>query len=238
MQTNLHAWKEGVKQGMPIFFGYFAVAFTFGIIAKQTGINPFEAFIMSATNFTSAGQFAGLSLIASGALFLEIAITQLIINSRYFLMSFALSQKIATTTSIFHRLIMAHGITDEIFGLVIARSDKLNPYFMYGAMTVAIPGWAFGTLLGIISGNLLPPRLISALSIALYAMLLAVIIPPAKKSKIITAMIIISMLSSFVFSKLPLLSALSSGVKIIVLTLIIAGVVALLFPLKEEEEAA
>lgn len=237
MKTNMMEWKDGVKNGMPIFFGYFAVAFTFGILAKQVGVNPFEAFFMSATNLTSAGQFAGLSLIASAALFMEIAMTQLIINSRYFLMSFSLSQKIDHDTSTFHRLVMAHGITDEIFGISIARKGKLSPYFVYGAMTVAIPGWAFGTVLGVISGNILPPRLISALSIALYGMLIAVIIPPAKGSKIIAALIVVSMSVSLVFSLIPLFSVISSGVKIILLTIVIAGAAAFLFPLKEENES-
>lgn len=237
MKTNMMEWKDGVKNGVPIFFGYFAVAFTFGILAKQVGVNPFEAFFMSATNLTSAGQFAGLSLIASAALFMEIAMTQLIINSRYFLMSFSLSQKIDHDTSTFHRLVMAHGITDEIFGISIARKGKLSPYFVYGAMTVAIPGWAFGTVLGVISGNILPPRLISALSIALYGMLIAVIIPPAKGSKIIAALIVVSMSVSLVFSLIPLFSVISSGVKIILLTIVIAGAAAFLFPLKEENES-
>lgn len=237
MKTNLLEWKDGVKNGMPIFFGYFAVAFTFGILAKQVGITPFEAVFMSATNLTSAGQFAGLSLIAGTALFMEIAMTQLIINSRYFLMSFSLSQKIDPNTSTIHRLVMAHGITDEIYGISIARSGKLSPFFMYGAMTVAIPGWTIGTFIGIISGNILPPRLISALSIALYGMLIAVIIPPAKGNKVISSLIIVSMVVSLLFSLIPIVATISSGVKIIVLTIIIAGAAAFLFPIKEESHS-
>lgn len=233
MSTRVSEWKNGFKNGIPIFMGYFAVSFTFGILAKQAGLNPFEAVFMSATNLTSAGQFAGLTLIASVATVAEIAATQLIINSRYFLMSFALSQKIEPTTPLVHRLLMAHGITDEVFGVSVARAGRISPYFFYGIMSAAIPGWALGTLFGVISGDILPPRLISALSIALYGMLLAVIIPPAKRDKIVTGLIIVSMSLSLIFAVLPVFSGISSGVKIIILTILIAGVAAFLFPIKE-----
>lgn len=233
MKTNITEWKDGFQNGIPIALGYFAVSFTFGILAKQFGLNPFEAVFMSATNVTSAGQFAGLTLIAAVATVAEVAVTQLIINSRYFLMSFALSQKIDPDTPVFHRFMMAHGITDEIFGVSVARPGRLNPYYVYGVMSAAIPGWALGTLFGVISGNVLPPRLTSALSIALFGMLLAVIIPPAKGNKVISGLIIVSMVVSLAFAKFPVLMDISSGVKIIVLTVIIAGIAAFLFPVKE-----
>lgn len=234
MKTNVKSWQRGIKDGIPISLGYLAVSFTFGIIAKQTGLNPFESVLMSATNFTSAGQFAGLTLIAGSALFLEMALTQLIINSRYILMSFALSQKINRNTPLFHRMLMAFGLTDEIFGVSMSVNGLLNPYYTYGLMSVALPGWALGTLLGVVSGSILPSRLTSALSIALYGMLVAVIIPPAKGSKILSGIILISMMASLLFTKLPLLNMISSGVKIILLTIIIAGIAAALFPIKEK----
>ena len=224
---------EWFERWDPIALGYMAVSFTFGIIAKQSGLNPFEAVFMSITNFTSAGQFAGLTLIAASATFLEIAFTQLIINSRYFLMSAALSQKIEQNTSLLHRLIMAAGISDEVFGLSMSVKERLNPYYTYGIISMAMPGWALGRL-GVISGNILPEKMISALSIALYGMLLAVIIPPAKGNKILTALIFISMVASLLFAILPFLNTISSGVKIILLTIIIAGIAAILFPVKEE----
>lgn len=234
MNGNYQEWRRGVKDGIPIALGYLAVSFTFGIIAKQAGLNPYEAVFMSATNLTSAGQFAGLTLIAAFATVVEIAATQLIINSRYILMSFALSQKIDPNTSIFHRMLMAYGITDEIFGASMTAKGKLNPFYIYGLVSVAMPGWALGTYLGIVSGDILPARIISALSIALYGMLLAVIIPPAKGNKLITSMILVSMAASLLFTKLPVLDSISSGVKIILLTVVIAGIAAALFPVKEE----
>lgn len=233
MNTNLTSWKHGFKNGVPIALGYFAVSFTFGILAKQAGLNPFEAVFMSVTNLTSAGQFAGLTLLAAAATVAEIAVTQLIINSRYFLMSFALSQKIDPDTPVLHRFLMAYGITDEVFGVAIAEKGRLSPYYLYGIVSAAVPGWALGTLFGVISGNVLPERLTSALSIALYGMLLAVIIPAAKGNKIIAGLIVISMIVSLIFSILPVLTDISSGVKIIILTIIIAGLAAILFPVKE-----
>jgi predicted branched-subunit amino acid permease len=234
MNTNWKTWLNGMKNGIPIALGYFAVSFTFGILAKQSGLNPFEAVFMSVTNLTSAGQFAGLTLIASAATLAEVAITQLIINSRYFLMTFALSQKIHPDTPFFHRVTMAFGITDEVFGVSMAQPGRLSPYFTYGVVSIALPGWALGTLFGVISGNILPDRMISALSVALYGMLLAVIIPPAKENKVITGLIIVSMLTSFLFAELPFLQEISSGIKIILLTFLLAGLAAFLFPVKED----
>ena len=223
MKTNLKAWQRGVIDGIPISLGYLAVSFTFGIIAKQAGLTPFQSVLMSVTNFTSAGQFAGLTLISASAAFLEMAVTQLIINSRYILMSFTLSQKINRKTSLFHRMVMAFGISDEIFGVSMAVNGPLNPYYTYGLMSIALPGWAIGTFFGVVSGDILPSRMISALSIALYGMLLAVIIPPAKGNKILSALIVVSMMTSLLFTRLSFLHMISSGVKIILLTILIAG---------------
>lgn len=194
-----------------------------------------EAVLMSATNLTSAGQFAALSIIANGSTYFEMAITQLIINLRYCLMSSALSQKLSSKIPYWHRFVMSFGITDEIFGVSICVEDKLSPFYSYGLMTAAIPGWTFGTFLGIMSGSLLPEGVISALSVALYGMFIAVIIPPARKSKIIAGIVIISMISSLAFAKLPILKNITSGFRIIILTVIIAGVAAVLFPIEEKQ---
>ena len=218
-----------------VFLGYLAVSFTFGIAAKNAGLSALEAVLMSATNLTSAGQFAALDIVAGALSYVEMAFTQLIINLRYCLMSSALSQKISQKMPFWHRFIMSFGVTDEIFGLSVNVKGKISPFYSYGIMSVAIPGWTFGTLLGIISGSLLPARVISALSVALYGMFIAVIIPPSRKSKIIAGIVIISMTLSFAFTKLPLLKEISSGFRIIILTIVIAGVAAYLFPVKDTE---
>ncbi len=229
-------FKEGVRDGMPIAIGYLAVSFTLGIAAKNAGITAFQATLMSLLNSTSAGEFAAISVIAAGASYVEVAIMQFVINLRYMLMSCALSQKIDKRYSFIHRLIMGGGITDEIFGISIGRSGKLSPYYTYGAMAVAVPAWALGTCLGVIMGNVLPVKLVSALSLALYAMFIAIIIPPATSNKILAFLIPVSMLVSYAFSVLPVVSSISSGTRIIILTVVIAGVAAVLFPVEDEEE--
>lgn len=237
MKTNYDVWKKGALNGIPIALGYLAVSFSFGIIADQMGLETLEAVVMSATNLTSAGQFAGLTLITTSALLFEMALAQLIINSRYFLMSAALSQKIDPKTPLTHRMIMAFGITDEVFGVSMAVKGKLNPFYTYGIMSVAIPGWTLGTFLGASSGEILPASVTSALSIALYGMLIAVILPPTRGNKVLFNLIVVSMVSSFLFDVIPLLQGISSGMKIIFLTFVIAGIAAALFPVKEEAEA-
>ena len=153
MLNQIDCFKKGLKDGVPIATGYLAVSFTLGIAAKKVGMNTFQATLMSFLNLTSAGEFAAIGLIGTGASYLEMAITQFIINIRYFLMSCALSQKLEKNLPFFHRFFLAFGITDEIFGLSVSVSGKLNPYYTYGMMTLAIPGWALGTCLGVITGN-------------------------------------------------------------------------------------
>ena len=225
----------GIKDGIPICLGYIAVSFTFGIMTGNAGLSVFEAVLISASNVTSAGQFAGLNLIIASASYMEMAITQLIINLRYCLMSCALSQKFSSKTPFFHRFFVAFGVTDEIFAISALREGNLSPYYSYGAMSVAIPGWVLGTFLGIVSGNLLPARIVSALSVALYGMFIAIIVPPAKENKVLAGIILVSMAMSTLFTYAPVLSNISSGFRIIILTILIASVAAYFFPITEED---
>lgn len=238
MSSNKEWYFKGLRDGIPIALGYFAVAFTLGIAAKKVGLGAFQAFLASGLTNASAGGYAAFTLIGSGAAYIELAITELIVNARYLLMSCALSQKIAPETPLFHRMLMAFDVTDEIFGISVSVTGTLNPFYNYGAMSVAIPGWAFGTLFGVIMGNVLPARLVSALSVGLYGMFSAIIIPPARKNKIIAALVIISMAASLAFSKISLLANVSDGMKIIILTVAISLLAAVLFPVKDEEETA
>ena len=228
-------FKKGLQHGIPISLGYLAVSFTLGIAAKNAGITAFQATLMSILVMASAGQFAGFTLIAAQASYLEMAVMILVANARYLLMSCALSQKLSPDTKFFHRLLISCDVTDEIFGVSMAYPGKLNPFYTYGVIIVAVPGWALGTCLGVLFGNLLPENIVSALSVGLYGMFLAVIIPSARKNKVIAGLVIISMTTSFLFSKLPALSSVSSGMQIIILTVAISGIAAVLFPLKEED---
>ncbi len=235
-QTNYSWYLKGIRDGIPIALGYLAVSFTLGIAAGNSGIAPFPAAFMSLMNLTSAGEFAGLGLITAGAAYMEMAGTQMVINLRYCLMSCALSQKLSPKMPFFHRLLMAYGITDEIFGIAIGAGQVLNPFYAYGAITVAAPAWTFGTWLGTVSGNVLPGRVLSALNVAIYGMFIAIIVPPARKSKVVAGMIGIAMGASLLFTYLPVIGRISSGMRIIILTVLIAGAGAFLFPVNDEDE--
>ena len=229
-------FRQGLRDGVPIALGYFAVSFTFGMMAVSGGLSPWQATLISLTNLTSAGQFAGLDIILATGSYWEMALTQLVINLRYCLMSFSLSQKLKRNIPWGHRLAVAFGVTDEIFGVSAAREGRLSPWYNYGAMCVAIPGWTLGTLAGAISGGLLPYFLVSALSVAIYGMFLAVIIPPAKKNRAVLLVVLGAMAVSTLFAAAPVLSRVSSGFVIIITTLVTAGAAAYFCPVREEEE--
>lgn len=236
MNTSNRAWFiKGVQNGIPIALGYLAVSFTLGIAAKNAGLTVFQAGLASFTSHASAGEFAGFTMIATMATYVEMAFMTLIINARYFLMSCALSQKFDKNMKFFHRLIIGWFVTDEIFGLSVSVPEKLNPFYTYGMAFVASPGWVIGTCLGVILGNALPANVVSALSVGLYGMFLAIIIPPSRQNKTIALLVVISMTASFIFTYSPILSSIASGTRIIILTVAISLIAAILFPVKEEQ---
>ncbi|MCI9563687.1 MAG: AzlC family ABC transporter permease [Oscillospiraceae bacterium] len=235
VESNQTCFRRGVRDGMPIALGYFAVAFTLGIAAKNAGFSAVQAMVESLTNNASAGEYAVFSLVSAGAGYWEVAVMTLVANARYLLMSCALSQKLAPETGLGHRMLVAFDVTDEIFGVSIAFPGRLNPFYTYGAMAAAIPGWALGTFLGVVVGNVLPLRLVSALSVGLYGMFLAIIVPPARESRVVLALVLLSFAVSWAAASLPALAAVSSGVKTIVLTVAVSLGAAVLFPVEEAE---
>lgn len=238
IKTQKQELLEGMKDGMTIAAGYFAVSFSLGIAAKKAGLSALQGFLASAWNNASAGEYVGFVLIAADASYIELAIMTLITNARYFLMSCALSQKLRPETPIWQRLLLGYDVTDEIFGISIAREGFLNPYYSYGAFIPAIPGWAFGTMFGVIAGNVLPPRLVSALSVALYGMFLAIIIPQSKKDRTVAVLVAVSFAASCLAATLPVISNASDGTRTILLTLVISAAAALLKPVKPEDKQA
>jgi len=161
---------EGVHDGVPIALGYFVVAFTLGILAQAAGLTPWQGFVTSMVNIASAGEYAGFTVIAAQAPYLEIAVLTLVANARYFLMAAALTQRFSPELPLLHRLAVSFGVTDEIFGIAVARGGMVNPYYNYGALAISVPAWSAGTAIGIAAGDVLPAMALSALSVALYGM--------------------------------------------------------------------
>lgn len=226
---------KGLRDGFPICMGYFAVAFALGIEAKRVGLTAFQSFLMSTGMVASAGEFAALLLIASHAGVIEMVSTCVIVNLRYFLMSCSLSQKLRPGSPLIHRFGVAYCITDEIFGLSSAVHGYLEPFYTYAITVISVAGWAGGTVMGVLVGNILPASAVNALSVSLYGMFLAIIIPPSKENHFIGALVAISMAMSWAFSVLPLTKGISSGFKVIILTLLIAGSAAMIRPIEDGE---
>ena len=203
----------GVRDGVPIGLGYLAVAFSLGIAARSAGLNAFQGFLISLLNNASAGEYAAFTVIAADSGFVEMALITLITNARYLLMSCSLSQKFSPDTPLYHRLLVGYDVTDELFGI-----------------------WAIGTALGVTAGSILPARVVSALSVALFGMFLAIIIPPSKKNPVVLGCVCVSFAASWLCSVLPLTSALSESTRTILLTILIASAAAALFPVKDEPE--
>lgn len=234
-------WKEyqfGVQTGLPVGMGYFSVSFGFGAMAAAQGLKALDATLISITNLTSAGQFAGLTLIVAGATLWEMVLTQLVINSRYALMSLALSQRMGERIGLLPRLLIAFFNTDEIFALAMARVEPLTVPFLLGLGTLPLIGWTMGTLCGALAGSVLPVSIRAALGVMLYGMFIAIVVPPAKKEAKILAAVVLALVLSSLFAWVPALKTVSAGISIVACTVAAAAVCAALFPVKEEEEAA
>ena len=234
---KLRDFFTGVKAGMPVCIGYFSVSFGFGAMAITQGLNIWQAILVSASNLTSAGQFAGLTVIAAGAAIIEMVITQVVINSRYALMSLALGQRLPPNTSTSQRLLVAFFNTDEVFALGMSRGKGLTAAFFVGAGVVAALGWTSGTAMGAIAGSLLPGSLRAALGVMLYGMFIAIVVPQAKEEKPILISVLLALLVSCLFAWLPWLEKISGGLGIVISTVVAATVCAIFFPVKDEELA-
>lgn len=227
---------QGMRDGVPIGLGYLAVSFSLGIAVRNAGMTAFQGFLMSWLGMASAGEYAAITVIAAAGTYWEMAAVTVIANARYLLMSFALSQRLSPDTRLIHRLAIGYSVTDELFGIAVHQPVPLDPLYSYGSYLVAIPSWAAGTALGVIVGNLLPLRVVSALSVALFGMFIAVIIPPARQNKVVLLFVLLSFLASWGASRLPLVSSLSAGTRTILLTVVLASAAAAFFPVREEAE--
>lgn len=229
-------WKRGLRDGVPIALGYVPVSFTFGLMAVDAGLAWWQAVLISLLNLTSAGQFAGLDILAAGGAYMEMALTQLVINLRYALMSVSLSQKVDEKFGTIHRLCYGFFMTDEIFGVAASRKGEIDTRYFGGLVTLPLFGWIGGTLAGALLGGVLPPLVQSAMGIAIYGMFLAIIIPQARDDSRCLKVIVIAVVLSCAFRYMPVLNRVSSGFVIIICAVVASVIGALLYPVEEEDQ--
>ena len=234
---NRNAYCIGFRRGFPVGVGYFSVAFGFGAMAAAEGLRALDAALISLTNFTSAGQFAGLTLIIAGAGLWEIILTQVVINSRYALMGLALSQRLGRNVGLLPRLFISFINSDEIFALAMAEPGKLTPSFMAGLGLAPVLGWTGGTLCGALAGSVLPLSIRTALGVMLYGMFVAIVVPPAKQERSVLAVVLLALVLSCLLAWMPVLREISPGIAIVICTVAAAGLGAWLFPLADKEAA-
>ena len=235
---NFKNFTAGARAAVPVCIGYFSVSFGFGAMAISQGLSVWHAILISASNLTSAGQFAGLTVIAAGATLIEMILTQIVINSRYALMSLALGQRLGSEVGILPRMASAFFNTDEVFALGMSRLGKLTASYFLGAGVIAAFGWVAGTAMGALAGTVLPASVRVALGVMLYGMFIAIVVPQARQEKSMLVCLVLSLVFSCLFTWLPLLQGISSGLAIVICTVAAAALCAWLFPITDGEEAA
>lgn len=229
-----YTFKQGLKDGIPIGLGYLSVSFGFGITAVNKGLTVLEALLISMTNLTSAGQVAGLSVIVASGTIIEMVMVQFVINLRYALMSLSLSQKLNGSFNTLHRFLASAGITDEIFAVASSKDREISPKYMYGLITIPYIGWALGTFIGAAAGSVLPENIKLALGIAIYAMFVAIIVPPMKRNLGVAFCVALAAALSCIFKYVPIINKVSFGFAVIICSIIASVLAAVLFPKKAE----
>ena len=233
---EINSFRKGLKDGLPIAIGYFSVSFAFGIFAIENGLTIFQAVIISLLNLTSAGQLAAVPIIAGGGTFLELALSQLVINSRYSLMSVSLSQKLSKRVKLPQKLLIAYGNTDEIFAVSVSNKGDVGTKYMLGIILLPVIGWTSGTFLGGFVGNILPPMVTAALGVAIYGMFVAIVMPVAKKEKMTALCVLLAIAISCAFRYIPLLKSVPSGFTVIICAVVASALFAIIAPIKTEEK--
>lgn len=229
-------FKQGIRDGIPICLGYLSVSMAFGLSAVKAGMPIWATVLISLTNLTSAGQFAGTNLLVAHASYAELAITTFVINIRYFLMSLSVSQKIDKHFDLKRRMLASFGITDEVFAVSMQRRKELSFPYMLGLITTPIVGWSMGTLIGAVATSLLPEAVSDAMGIALYGMFIAIIVPPAREHKNVLFAVLLAILASYAFTYIPFLDCFSGGWSTIIITIGVSALAAWLFPIEEKEK--
>lgn len=235
-KIEINSFKRGLTDGLPICFGYISVAFAFGISAVESGFSILEALLISLTNVTSAGQVAALPIIAGAGTFIELAVTEFVINLRYALMSVSLSQKAGKSVRLIDRFIISFVNTDEVFAVASSKEGSVGRKYLYGLITAPYIGWSFGTLMGACAGDILPETVTSALGIAIYGMFIAIIVPEAKKNLNTALCVLLSIILGCLFKYVPMLSKVPSGFTVIICAVLASALFALIAPIKAWED--
>lgn len=233
-ETQSSSFKNGLQDGLPIGLGYFTISIAFGLYVVSGGLTPLFAILVSLTNLTSSGQFAGISVILAKGGYIEMAFTVLLVNLRYILMSLSLSQRVSYKVTTVQRMLMSFGVTDEVFAVASRKADVGFHYFL-GLMVLPIVGWTGGTTVGAVLGSFLPKSIQGAFGILLYAMFVAIIIPPAKHQKVLRFIILVASAISSLLYLVPFFKPLPVGWKIIISTVLAASLGASLFPIADGE---
>ncbi len=236
MKEN-NSFLKGLKDGLPICFGYLSVAFAFGIFSVENGLSALEALLISMTNVTSAGQLAAVPIIVAGGTLIELAVAQLIINLRYALMSVSLSQKLGKSVRSLDRFIISFVNTDEVFGVASSQKGTVGRNYLYGLILTPYLGWSVGTIIGAFAGNVLPATVISALGIAIYGMFIAIVVPPAKRNRPTAICALLAIALGCAFKFIPFLSGVPSGFVIIICAVFASALIAAIAPIQTEKEA-
>ncbi len=234
--NEINSFSKGIKDGIPICLGYIAVSFAFGIFSVESGLSAFEALLISMTNVTSAGQLAAVPIIAGGGALVELAATQLVINLRYSLMSVSLSQKLGKNVRMIDRFLISFVNTDEVFAVSVSQKGNVGRKYLYGLILTPYLGWSAGTIAGAVAGNILPEIVTASLGVAIYGMFIAIVVPPAKKSKPVTFCILLAIALSCAFKYIPLLSQIPQGFVIIICAVIASALFALIAPIDNAKE--
>lgn len=232
----MNSFRKGLADGVPIGLGYLSVSLTFGIMAVSNGFTVWQAVLISMANLTSAGQFAGITVMAAAGSLIEMALTQFVINLRYALMSLSLTQKVDDSFKVPQRLFFGAFHTDEIYAVAVGQKEKFGTKYFLGLTVAPYIGWTLGTLIGAVLGAVLPPMVAGALSVALYGMFIAIVIPEMKKSLTMTIIVLLAVALKFAFAYVPVLKGVSEGFAIIICAVTASLVGALCFPIKEDGE--
>ncbi len=236
--NELNSFKKGIKDGIPICIGYFSVAFAFGIFSVENGLTVIQAVLISLLNLTSAGQLAGVPIMAGGGSLAELALSQLVINSRYSLMSVSLAQKFSKNVKFKDKLRIAYANTDEIFAVAVSNKEDIGKKYMTGLALLPVTGWTSGTLIGAIAGNILPTIVTAALGLAIYGMFIAIVVPVAKKEKATALCVLLAIALSCAFKYIPALSVVPSGFTVIICSVIASVLFAIIAPIDPKEKEA